>query len=127
MSELGDVDRCDASLAVHAVGPERDLPAEPGPRAHPDGRQRYSREPRRDLLARRHDDGAGREVDVSLARTAAWLLAAPGRRATPPAAAVPGPTTVVTHDGITTARPPFAEYADYPFPARAWGTDPPAW
>lgn len=80
-----------------------------------------------DALARRHDDGTGREVDVSLARTAAWLLAAPGRRSTPPAAAVPGPTTVVTHDGITTARPPFAEYADYPFPARAWGTDAPAW
>ncbi|MFM1726134.1 CoA transferase [Rhodococcus sp. PAM 2766] len=80
-----------------------------------------------DGLAHRHDDGAGRDVDVSLARTAAWLLAAPGRRSAAPAAAVPGPATVVTHGAITTARPPIADLADYPFPAREWGGDAAVW
>ncbi|PTR27602.1 CoA transferase family III [Rhodococcus sp. OK519] len=80
-----------------------------------------------DALALRRDDGAGRDVDVSLARTAAWLLAAPGRNAAPPPARLPGPDTVVTHGAITTARPPIAEFADYPFPARTWGTDAPSW
>lgn len=80
-----------------------------------------------EALVRRHDDGAGHDVDVSLARTAAGLLAAPGRRTAPPASAVPGPATVATHDGITTARPPLGEFADYPFPATAWGADPAEW
>ena len=80
-----------------------------------------------DALARRHHDGGGHDVDVSLARTAAWLLAAPGRRAEPPVAAAPGPATVVTRDGITTARPPLPEFPDYPFPARAWGADTAEW
>lgn len=80
-----------------------------------------------DALAARHRDGRGRDVAVALARTAAWLLQAPGRDPHPPVPARPGPRTVATHAAVTTARPVLAEYPDYPFPARAWGGDPAAW
>ncbi|RVW03723.1 hypothetical protein EF834_09305 [Rhodococcus spongiicola] len=80
-----------------------------------------------DALVEARADGAGRDVRVSLARTAAWLLERPNRRASARPALLPGADTVVTHDGITTARPALTEFDDYPFPARAWGTDPPRW
>ncbi|MGW3485052.1 CoA transferase [Rhodococcus indonesiensis] len=81
-----------------------------------------------DALAARHRDGRGRDVAVTLARTAASLLQAPGRDPhPPPVPARPGPRTVATHAAVTTARPALAEYPDYPFPARAWGGDPAAW
>ncbi|WP_241566044.1 CoA transferase [Prescottella agglutinans] len=80
-----------------------------------------------DALVDGRRDGAGRDVDVSLARTAAWLLDRPNRRQSPPPARLPGPDTVVTHGEITTARPVLAEFDDYPFPARTWGADAPRW
>ncbi len=80
-----------------------------------------------DALVDVRRDGAGRDVDVALARTAAWLLERPGRRQSPPPAQLPGPDTVVTHGEITAARPVLAEFDDYPFPARTWGADAPRW
>ena len=80
-----------------------------------------------DALVAGRGDGVGRDVDVALARTAAWLLDRPDRRQSPPSARVPGPDTVATHGEITTARPALAEYDDYPFPAHAWGADAPRW
>lgn len=80
-----------------------------------------------DALVDARRDGAGRDVDVSLARTAAWLLDRPNRRPSPPPARLPGPDTVVTHGEITAARPALAEFDDYPFPARTWGADAPRW
>ncbi|MFC0451488.1 CoA transferase [Rhodococcus jostii] len=80
-----------------------------------------------DALAAGHGDGRGRSVDVSLARTAAWLLRAGGRSEDPPPAAVPGPGCLVTHGDLTTARPALTEFDDYPFPARGRGGDTPAW
>jgi crotonobetainyl-CoA:carnitine CoA-transferase CaiB-like acyl-CoA transferase len=89
------------------------------------------------------DDGPGRAVSVSLARTATWLLDLPGRDPTHPVAAVPrraepvdaqraepveGPATeTVTHGRVTTARPALPGYDDYAHPAHPWGTDTPAW
>ncbi|WP_423462658.1 CoA transferase [Promicromonospora sp. MS192] len=71
-------------------------------------------------------DGLSRDVSVSLARTATWLLDLPGRDPLHPPAATPdGPT--VTHTGVTTACPALPGYADYPHPAHAWSTDPPTW
>ncbi|MBC2644130.1 MULTISPECIES: CoA transferase [unclassified Rhodococcus (in: high G+C Gram-positive bacteria)] len=80
-----------------------------------------------DALAAGHRDGRGRSVDVSLARTGAWLLRADGRTENPPPPAVPGPRCLVTHGDLATARPALTEFDDYPFPARPWGADPPAW
>ncbi|RVW04344.1 hypothetical protein EGT50_06625 [Rhodococcus xishaensis] len=80
-----------------------------------------------DALIDARGDGAGRDVSVSLARTAAWLLGRPNRRRSARPARLPGADTAVTHGGITTARPALAEFDDYPFPARAWGSDPPRW
>lgn len=80
-----------------------------------------------DALTGRLADGAGRDIDVSLARTASSLLDAPGRREAARAAQLPGPDTVVSHGGITTARPVLAGFDDYPFPARTWGADEPRW
>ncbi|MFD2794246.1 CoA transferase [Promicromonospora vindobonensis] len=88
-------------------------------------------------------DGPGRDVSVSLARTATWLLDLPGRDPLHPVAAVPrraealgargaepgdGRTTeTVTHGRVTTARPALPGYDDYAHPAHPWGTDAPAW
>ncbi|MEU4364984.1 CoA transferase [Promicromonospora sp. NPDC023987] len=89
------------------------------------------------------DDGPGRDVSVSLARTAAWLLDLPGRDPLHPAAAVPRraepadarraepaeglATETVTHGRVTTARPALPGYDDYAHPAHRWGQDSPAW
>jgi crotonobetainyl-CoA:carnitine CoA-transferase CaiB-like acyl-CoA transferase len=80
-----------------------------------------------DALTARSRDGRGRDVSVSLARTAAWLLAADGRVPEARKATLPGPETLATHGGNTTARPALAGYADYPHPARPWGADQPGW
>ncbi|BAH55270.1 CoA transferase [Rhodococcus opacus] len=80
-----------------------------------------------DALAAGHTDGHGRSVDVSLARTGAWLLSAGGRSPDPPPPAVPGPRCLTAHGDLVTARPALAEFDDYPFPARRWGGDAPAW
>lgn len=87
-----------------------------------------------DALVLGDNDGLGRDVSVSLARTAAWLLDLPGRDPLHPAAAAPsgsgpddGPGVTVTHAGVTTARPVLPGYDDYPHPAHAWGTDAPGW
>ena len=65
-------------------------------------------------------------VAVSLERTAAWLLSAPGQRTDPPSPTLP-PATITTtvHGAIRSAKPALAEYADYSSPAHAWGSDAP--
>ncbi|MCQ4118477.1 CoA transferase [Rhodococcus tibetensis] len=80
-----------------------------------------------DALTGRRSDGCGRTVDVSLARTGSWLLSAPGRSVDPPAVAVPGPGSAVSHGDLVTSRPALSDYEDYPFPARPWGEDPAVW
>ena len=80
-----------------------------------------------DALARRMDDGLGRDVEVALARTAAWLLDSAYRTDDPPPAVLPGESTTVTHGDATTARPALLGHDDYPFPARPWGADAAAW
>ncbi len=72
-------------------------------------------------------DGRGRDVSVSLARTATWLLDLPGRDPLRPPAAAPSAHETVTHGRVTTARPALPEYDDYPNPARPWAQDLPAW
>ncbi|MDO8145745.1 CoA transferase [Isoptericola sp. 178] len=79
-----------------------------------------------DGLVDRSADGSGRDVSVSLARTAARLLDAPGRDPDPPPAAVPPASTTVTHAGVRTARPALP-VDDYPAPAHPWSSDPPLW
>jgi crotonobetainyl-CoA:carnitine CoA-transferase CaiB-like acyl-CoA transferase len=71
-------------------------------------------------------DGSGRDVVASLARTATWLLDAPGRDPYHPRSPAPAAVHVVTHDGVTSARPAFP-VDDYPFPAHPWGSDEPSW
>ncbi|WP_157226124.1 CoA transferase [Rhodococcus sp. AW25M09] len=79
-------------------------------------------------LADRADGfGSNASVEVSLARTAAWLLTLPGRDHGHGPAQTPPPDCVVTHGRVTAARPVFDEYVDYPFPARPWGTDDADW
>ncbi|MFI8527886.1 CoA transferase [Promicromonospora sukumoe] len=80
-----------------------------------------------DALTLRDGDGLGRDVAVSLARTAAWLLDLPGRDPHHPAAARPPDGATVTHGSVTTARPVLPGYDDYPRPAHPWGTDAPGW
>lgn len=87
-----------------------------------------------DALVQGDHVGPGRDVSVSLARTAAWLLDLPGRDPLHPAAATPsgsgpddGTGVTATHAGVTTARPVLPGYDDYPHPAHAWGTDAPGW
>ena len=102
-----------------------------------------------DALVARGADGRGRDLSAALARTATWLLDAPGRDpdhppptpataraavthtiaahnpATPdPAADAAGTHAVGTHGTRTTARPAIPGFDDYPFPAHAWGSDP---
>lgn len=79
-----------------------------------------------DALTARSHDGAGGDVTVSLARTATWLLDAPGRTPDHPPAELPPPSTTVTHGRVRYARPALP-VDDYPAPARPWGTDPPRW
>lgn len=83
-----------------------------------------------DALAARRDDGRGRDVAASLARTAAWLLDADARDPGHPPAATPGPDAVVSHGHrprVTTARPALPGHDDHPAPAHPWGTDHAAW
>ncbi|MFC7450392.1 CoA transferase [Rhodococcus daqingensis] len=80
-----------------------------------------------DAVALRGTDGRGRSVSVSLARTARWLLDAPGRVHDPSPPRQPSPGVAVTHGAVTAARPPLPGYGQYPFPAHDWGTDAPHW
>ncbi|BAD57398.1 CoA transferase [Nocardia farcinica] len=80
-----------------------------------------------DALAARTFDGVGRDVRVSLARTASWLLAAPGRTVKHPPPAAPNPHAVVAHGTLLTAAPALAEYPDYAWPAPQFGSGAPAW
>jgi hypothetical protein len=80
-----------------------------------------------DALVARAADGIGRDIRVSLARTASWLLAAPERTLRHPAAAEPDPQYALAHGNVTTAIPALAEYPDYPAPARRYGWDQPTW
>ncbi|MGI5218614.1 CoA transferase [Nocardia sp. CA-290969] len=80
-----------------------------------------------DALAARTADGLGRDVRVSLARTATWLLSERGRTPDHPAPAVPGSGTTVTHGRVVTAAPALAEFPDYPFPAGGYGRAEPRW
>lgn len=77
-----------------------------------------------DALALRAESGIGRTVTASLARTAAHLLALPRPREFPERTPIPEAHTV-THGSVRTARPALAEYDDYPWPARPWGSDEP--
>ncbi|GAA1982968.1 CoA transferase [Isoptericola halotolerans] len=79
-----------------------------------------------DALTARSHDGAGRDVAVCLARTATWLLDAPGRTPDHPPAEPPPSDATVTHGRVRYARPALP-VDDYPAPARPWGTDPPLW
>lgn len=81
----------------------------------------------RDGAAGGPGDGLGRDVSVSLARTATWLLDLPGRDPLHPAAATPSGGETVTHERVTAARPVLPGYDDYPHPAHPWGTGEPAW
>jgi crotonobetainyl-CoA:carnitine CoA-transferase CaiB-like acyl-CoA transferase len=78
-----------------------------------------------EALTARAADGRGRDVLVALARTATWLLDAPGRTPEHPSPAVP--TTTVTHGERTTAAPALPGFDDHPAPAREWGGDEPVW
>ncbi|TJZ78391.1 hypothetical protein FCG67_10090 [Rhodococcus oryzae] len=80
-----------------------------------------------DALALRAVDGRGRSVSVALARTARWLLDAPGRVPDPAEPRVPGPATTATHGAVTSARPPLPSHPQYPYPAHDWGSDAPHW
>lgn len=80
-----------------------------------------------DALAARAGDGRGRDVRVSLARTATWLLSERGRTPDHPAPAVPGPGNTVTHGHVVSAAPALAEFPDYPFPAPGYGRAEPRW
>lgn len=80
-----------------------------------------------DALNARQHDGFGRDVRVALARTASWLLNAPGRTSDHPPADTPGLAYTITHDGVTTAAPALAEYPDHPWPASQYGTHVPTW
>ncbi|WP_067820799.1 CoA transferase [Nocardia inohanensis] len=78
------------------------------------------------LVARAHDD-TGRDVRVALARTASWLLAAPGRTPDHAPATAPDACYAVTHDSITTAGPALSAYPDFRWPAPQYGADTADW
>ncbi|MFC9997430.1 CoA transferase [Nocardia sp. NPDC127526] len=80
-----------------------------------------------DALLARDADGVGRDVRVALARTASWLLGAPGRTPGHPRPRIPGPEYARIHGAVTTAAPAFTEYSDYPWPAPAYGGDALRW
>lgn len=79
-----------------------------------------------DALTATRTSGSGRDVSVSLARTASWLTSAGGRTEHPDAASLPGPDATVTHGSTTTALPALADYSDYPFPAHPLGSHAPS-
>lgn len=80
-----------------------------------------------DALTARDRDGLGREVRVALARTASWLLAAPGRTPDHAPARPPSEEYAAVHDAIVTAVPVLPEYPDYPWPAPPYGESAPLW
>ena len=80
-----------------------------------------------ELADRASGTGSSASIEVSLARTAAWLLQLPGRERHHGPRRTPPPDCVVTNGRITAARPVFDEYPDYPFPARPWGADEATW
>lgn len=80
-----------------------------------------------DALAARTADGIGRDVRVSLARTASWLLTAPGRTAKHANPTIPVADVTVAHGPLVTAAPALAEYPDYAWPAPRQGSGAPAW
>lgn len=80
-----------------------------------------------DALAARTADGFGRDIRVSLARTASWLLSARGRTPGHPAPAAPSAHSTVRYGRIVTAAPALAEFPDYPFPAPDYGRARPRW
>ncbi|HEY9477786.1 MAG TPA: CoA transferase, partial [Microbacteriaceae bacterium] len=80
-----------------------------------------------DALRSRDADGRGRDVSVSLAGTAHWLLQAEGRVGQILDALWPGERTIVVQGGTETARPALSEYDDYAWPAHPSGADPAAW
>ncbi|MFE3187393.1 CoA transferase [Nocardia sp. NPDC059240] len=80
-----------------------------------------------DALCARRADGHGRDVRVALARTASWLITAPGRTPVHVAPATPDPGTARTHGAVTTAAPALTAYADYPWPAPEYGSAAPNW
>lgn len=80
-----------------------------------------------DALAARLHDARGRDVSVSLARTATWLLDAGGRDAHPPAPKAYGEHVLAHHGPLATTRPALVAYDDYPWPAHPWGSDAPSW
>lgn len=79
-----------------------------------------------DALRARNEDGAGRDVRVSLARTASWLQSAE-RCPDHPAPAPPDPAATNHHGDIVTAAPAFADYDDYRWPAPPYGSAQPFW
>jgi crotonobetainyl-CoA:carnitine CoA-transferase CaiB-like acyl-CoA transferase len=79
-----------------------------------------------DSLASKVERSEGRRVSISLASVAELLLAA--GRFDPVTERDPYPDdVVVTHGGISTARPALVEFADYPAPAHPIGGDSPVW
>ncbi|NNH68735.1 hypothetical protein HLB23_02375 [Nocardia uniformis] len=80
-----------------------------------------------DALDARERDGVGRDVRVALARTASWLLDAPGRLSEHAPARLPTVDFTAAHDAVVTAVPALTEYPDYPWPAPPYGGNEPAW
>lgn len=80
-----------------------------------------------DALAQRRRDSYGRDVSVSLARAATWLLDADGRQETPAKPKTYGPHVLARHGRLDTTRPALADHDDYPEPAHPWGSDTPNW
>lgn len=79
-----------------------------------------------DSLASRVERAQARRVSISLASVAELLLSA--GRFQPIAERDPYPDdVVVTHGGISTARPALSEFADYAAPAHPIGSDSPTW
>jgi crotonobetainyl-CoA:carnitine CoA-transferase CaiB-like acyl-CoA transferase len=80
-----------------------------------------------DALAQQVADHRGRDVHVSLARTARDLLERPGQTPDHMSPAQPTERATVTHGQLTTARPAIPGFDDYPRPPHQWGTDVAAW
>jgi crotonobetainyl-CoA:carnitine CoA-transferase CaiB-like acyl-CoA transferase len=80
-----------------------------------------------DALSARDADGRGRDVSVSLAGTARWLLRASRGVRTAGEPRQPTERTTAVHGVYRTARPPLLEYDDYRWPAHEWGSDSARW
>ncbi|WP_309234811.1 CoA transferase [Nocardia sp. XZ_19_385] len=80
-----------------------------------------------DALVARVFDGVGRDVRVSLARTASWLLTSPDRTPNHPNPTPPSPASAVYRGNTITAAPALAEYPDYLWAAPEYGGDEATW